>query len=319
MVELHKISPFIKTRPGRPLDKTTVEDDVKRMMKSHQFISVEPRYERTPAGGIVIIFHVVERPIIRHLRIYGSSKSEKTLAKKAGLKVGDPLDPYAVEEARTKLEEYLHSKAYSQASVTIIEGTRPGDTGVRMMVNEGLKQKIWSVSFEGNTVAPDDGRSADSDSIQSKPGILWLIKGEVVHYDRISEDQRRLTDYYRGLGFFRARVGHEWVYNEKQSWMTLTFHIDEGPRYVVNSVSVIGNSEVESEQLTKDLKLTGGDFFDQSKLTKDIDRRAGQGNGRRGRLHIRRRAARDALPRAARATGPGVQNRGRGSLSGGAH
>ena len=48
--------------PGRPLDKSTVEDDVKRLTKTHQFINVEPRYERTPDGGIVIIFHVVERP-----------------------------------------------------------------------------------------------------------------------------------------------------------------------------------------------------------------------------------------------------------------
>ncbi|HEY1603547.1 MAG TPA: BamA/TamA family outer membrane protein [Pirellulales bacterium] len=265
-VGLQKISPHIKTRPGRPLDKSTVEDDVKRLTKTHQFISVEPRYERTPAGGIVIIFHLVERPMIRHLRIYGSSKSEKTLAKKAGIKVGDPLDPYAVEEARTKIEEYLHSKAYSQASVTIIEGTKPGDTGVRMMVNEGLKQKVWAVEFVGNTVAPDDRLQTQ---IQSKKPILWLIKGEV-DYDRINEDVRRLTDYYRGLGFFRARVGREFIYNEKQSWMTLTFFIYEGPRYVVNNVAVIGNSRLESEQLTKNLKLKGGDFFDQSKLTKDI-------------------------------------------------
>ena len=36
-----------------------------------------------------------------------------------------------------------------------------------------------------------------------------VFKGEV-DYDRIDEDVRRLTDYYRGLGFFRARVGREW-------------------------------------------------------------------------------------------------------------
>ncbi len=265
-IETHKIMPHIKTRADRPLDKSTVEDDVKRLTKTHQFINVEPRYERRPDGGIIIIYHVVERPLIRYVRIYGSSRSERTLAKKAGLKVGDALDPYAVEEARTKLEEYLRSKAYAQATVIIVEGTKPGDKGVKMMVNEGLKQKIWAVEFEGNTVAPDKRMGTQ---IQSKPPILWFFKGEV-DYTRIDEDVRRLTDYYRGLGFFRARVGREWIFNEKQNWMTLKFVIDEGPRYVVNNVSVIGNSRLQADALTKNLKLKGGDFFDQSKLNKDI-------------------------------------------------
>ena len=89
------------SRLGRAgLDKATVEDDVKRLTKTHMFISVEPRYERRPDGGVIIIFHVVERPVMHYVRFYGSSKSQKTLAKKAGLKVGDPLDPYSVEEAR---------------------------------------------------------------------------------------------------------------------------------------------------------------------------------------------------------------------------
>ena len=78
-----------------------------------------------------------------------------------------------------------------------------------------------------------------------------------------------MTDYYRGLGFSH-RVGREWIFNEKQNWMTLNFIIDEGPRYTVNNVSVIGNSRLQAQALMKDLKLTGGNFFDQSKLNKDI-------------------------------------------------
>ena len=92
-VDSHKILPHIKTPHGRPLDKSIVEDDVKRLTKTHQFINVEPRYERREDGGIVIIYHVVERPLIRYVKIYGSTKSEKTLKKKAGLKEGDALIP----------------------------------------------------------------------------------------------------------------------------------------------------------------------------------------------------------------------------------
>ena len=153
---------------------------------------------------------------------------------------------------------------------------------------------------------PDDRLQTQ---IQSKKPILWLIKGEVDYELSITEDQRRLTDYYRGLGFSAPASVTSGSTTKSKSWMTLTFHIDEGPRYVVNSVSVIGNSKLESEKLTKNLKLTGGDFFDQSKLTKDI---AGVQDkyGEVGYIFA------DVQPEnwrfhKARATGPGVQNRGR--------
>ncbi|MBI2826060.1 MAG: BamA/TamA family outer membrane protein [Planctomycetia bacterium] len=267
-VTMQKIMAAISTRPGRPLNKTLVEEDVKKLIKTHWFVHVDPQYERTPDGNVIIIFRVVERPTIQYVKYYGYAPpiSESTLAKKSGLKKGDALDPWAVDEAKTKLEEYYHSKAYAQATVTVIEGNKPGDRGVRFVINEGLKQKVRKVAFEGNTIATDARLRTQ---VQSKPPLLWLFKGEV-DYDRINEDVNRLTDYYRSLGFFRARVGRELIYNEKQNWLTIEFVVDEGPRYVVDSVSVIGNTKIQSEALIKDLKLTSGNFFDQAKMTKDV-------------------------------------------------
>ncbi len=42
---------------------------------------------------------------------------------------------------------------------------------------------------------------------------------------------KKLTAYYRAFGFFHASVGRELDFNEKQDWLTITFVIDEGPRY----------------------------------------------------------------------------------------
>ena len=51
-VDVQKIMPNIKTHHGRPLDKSVVEDDVKRLIKTRFFINVEPRYgaRRTAAS-----------------------------------------------------------------------------------------------------------------------------------------------------------------------------------------------------------------------------------------------------------------------------
>ncbi len=80
----------------------------------------------------------------------------------------------------------------------------------------------------------------------------------------------KLTDYYRGLGYFRARVGSPMLeFNEKENWVTITYVIDEGPRYKVRSVSVIGNKKYSNDELMADLKLKSNDYYNQSKVLAD--------------------------------------------------
>jgi outer membrane protein insertion porin family len=49
----------------------------------------------------VVIFQVVERPMLRYVKYVGNERvTTRTLAKKAEIDVGDAMDPYVVEEAR---------------------------------------------------------------------------------------------------------------------------------------------------------------------------------------------------------------------------
>ena len=125
---------------------------------------------------------------------------------------------------------------------------------------------MWKTDFVGNTIA-SDGRLRTQIST-SRP-FLWLFGGE---FDRkkLDEDVEKLTAYYRGLGFFRARIGRELEFNEKENWVTITFVIDEGPRYKIRNVSVIGNTKYTSDELLAELKLKSGDYFNQAKMTADV-------------------------------------------------
>ena len=200
------------------------------------------------------------------MKYVGNTVRNKTIEKQTGLKGGDSLDPYMVTEARRKLEEWYVSKGYSKARVTIIEGDKVGDAGVVLLINEGQKQRIYHVQFVGNTIA-DDARLRTQ--VKSKKPFLYLFKGELDR-GKIDEDVDRLTTYYRSLGYFRAQIGRELEFNEKQNWVTLTFVINEGQHFKVREVSIIGNKRVKSEDLLKDLNLASGNFFDQSTMDKDV-------------------------------------------------
>ncbi len=257
----------IKTKADRPYDPRTVEEDVRQLTKSKMFAAVDPEYQRVGDNGIIVIYHVIERPQIKYLRFFGNEKiKERHLRKQSGLKVGDPWDPYIVEDARNKVEEYYREKGFNKIKIVIIEGNRKEDRGVVYLVNEGQKQRISKVEFVGNNVA-SDGRLKTQ--IQTKPPLLYLFKGEVDRA-KIEEDIGRLYEYYRNLGYFRAKISRELVFNEDQNWLTVRFVVDEGPRYKVRNVGFVGQKIFTAEALGEKLKLKAGDYYDRMKLDKDV-------------------------------------------------
>ncbi len=261
--------PKLVTRAGQIFDPQAVEDDVRTLHRSRKFVDVLPKYVRMPEG-IVVIFQVVERPMLRYVKYVGNrSVTNRTLKKKSEIDVGDSMDPYVVEEARRRIESYYHEKGYDSARVTTVEGSKPGDKGAVFLIDEGQRRKSLMTTFVGNTIASDARLLTQ---IKSKPGILWFIGGDI---DRevVDQDVEALTAYYRSLGFFQAKVSREMnvVYEGNRDWTHITFVINEGPRYTVRNVSFIGNSKFKSEFLERDIKLKGGEHFNQAKMDSDLN------------------------------------------------
>lgn len=261
-----KILRYIHTRVGRPFKMEVIEEDVRRLNQTGMFVDVKPFSQRVD-GGRVVVFQVVERPVLQSVSYVGNKKIKTgVLQKEVHLKAGDALDPFAVEEARRKLEEFYRSRGFSRARVTVWEGDKPGDRQVVFLINEGLKQRILWTQFVGNEIASDARLRTQ---IKSKPGVLWFIKGEVDH-QQIEEDLKRLKAYYSALGYARARIGRELSFSENGNWLTLTFVIDEGPRFSVRDVSFVGNEKFSSEELASELKLKDGEFFNQKQMNSDV-------------------------------------------------
>ncbi|MFN9369763.1 MAG: POTRA domain-containing protein [Planctomycetia bacterium] len=261
--------PQLVTRAGQIFDPQAIEQDVRTLHRSRKFVDVKPKYVRI-REGVVVIFQVVERPMLRHVKYVGNRQiTTRVLRKKSEIDVGDAMDPYIVEEARRRIESHYHEKGYDAARVTTVEGNKPGDTGAVFLVDEGRNRKVAWTGFVGNTIASDARLLTQ---IKSKPGILWLIGGDV---DRsvVDEDVDRLTAYYRSLGFFQARVGREIevLHEGNKDWVHLTYVIHEGPRYTVRNVSFVGNSKFKTEFLEQDLKMRSGEHFNQSKMDTDLN------------------------------------------------
>jgi outer membrane protein insertion porin family len=256
----------LQTRVGRPFDPALVQRDVRKLAARGWFVDVRPRYEQADRGRVVI-FEVVERPVIRYVEYLGNHGIRtKKLAKETDLKVGGSVDPSAVEEGRRKLISLYQRNGFNNAQVTILEGNKATDQGVVYVINEGAAQKVWKVEFEGNAFASDGQLRT---KIETKRPTLMVFKG-FLDRETLDGDVDRLTAYYRSYGFFQAKVGRQLIFNNNSKWVTLRFVIHEGPRYDVEEVAFLGNRLFASESLAMGVKTHGGTPFEQAKMNADV-------------------------------------------------
>ncbi len=79
-----------------------------------------------------------------------------------------------------------------------------------------------------------------------------------------------LAAYYHNLGFLTATVGRRIKYDDTGKWITVTYVVNEGNRFKVNDVQIIGNQFITEESLRERLELKPGDMFDGTILRRDV-------------------------------------------------
>ncbi len=263
-----RIRSYLQTRVDRRFDPEILQQDVRALTSSGLFHDVRT-YTRETEGGITVILEVFERPTIGYVKIVGNTAfSDEHLAEQSGLKVGDALNIYATSSAASRVQDYYHSKGYRQTLVSVIEGDQVGAEGIVFSVHEGAKERVWDVDFVGNEIVTD-GRLKTQ--IKSKPAFFkyGIFRG-AVDPKQIEEDVQRLTLYYRQLGYFGARVDRELRVSEDGGWTTITFVIDEGPRYNVRRVTFLGNERFSDEELAEKLQLKDGEEFHMGRRNEDL-------------------------------------------------
>jgi outer membrane protein insertion porin family len=221
-------------------------------------------------NGIEVTFIVHERPLISEIVYHGNFKiNDRELKGRAGLAVRDPLSEFAVESARRRLLDYYREEGFNQAAITTAIGYNDQPGLVIFRINEGPKERIREINIEGNSVLSE----ARLKKIIKSRGPFFgvgLYTFNVANLDQIDRDVDILAATYHNLGYLTATVGRRIRYDDTGKWMYVTFVINEGERFRINSVQLVGNHFVTEESLRRRLELKAGDMFDGNVLKRDV-------------------------------------------------
>ena len=270
-ISKHEILQQLQTRDGRFYDYETVLGDVRRLNDMGSFDHVTFRVKDYPEQkGVVVSFMVHERSVISQVVFHGNrGLNDRELKGRAGISVNDPLSEFSIESARRRLVDYYHSEGFNQAAISTVTGYAKNPGAVIFRINEGPKERIRSIQVQGNTVLSEARLEKIIKSRDPIAGVIWHI-GNVADLEKINNDVDVLASTYHNLGYLTATVGRTLKYDESGKWLDVTFVVNEGPRFKINSIQIEGNQFVTTPSLRSRLTMKRGDWFDGTQMRKDI-------------------------------------------------
>ncbi|MHC4877344.1 MAG: POTRA domain-containing protein, partial [Planctomycetota bacterium] len=141
----------VRSQAGRPANERQIKEDLRALYATRWFYSVERRYRMTD-DGLVLVFRVIERPVVRSIEVKGNQNfSTRQLLKQITLEEGSPFDVATNKSAARKIERfYRDGKSFPLARVTLEKGGDPDDRDVIFVVEEGPYTVVRNTTFDGN-------------------------------------------------------------------------------------------------------------------------------------------------------------------------
>jgi len=216
----------------------------------------QPRDESAvePAGGITQTVRVTGLRF-RGNRTVSASRLEEVI----GIAPGDVVGPDSWSRAERAIKELYdragHPFASVRATIETTEEPRP-ETILVIDISEGPKARIGSIEITGNAaITADRLRSEMASSVRHWPPFLWPGRFDEATFQ---EDLWRIENLYHDLGYLDARVEGYWSGSDDMKEITLHVVVEEGPLYLVESVTVSGNTIFRDDELFDAITVKAG-------------------------------------------------------------
>jgi outer membrane protein assembly complex protein YaeT len=201
---------------------------------------VTPRIEETHAPDRATMAFDIEagaRAAVASVEIDEIDSTDRRVAPgEIGIRVGDPYDSAAILAALDRYAASLRARGFYEARAVHTTTFAPDGTAtVRITVDRG---PVVTVAFAGDPL-PEDDRER-----------LVPVRAEGSADEDLLEDANfAIEDYLQALGYRDALVDHARA--ERDGTLVITYTIARGARFVVDEITVTGNSAIAGPELLK--------------------------------------------------------------------
>ncbi len=270
-IESGAILNAVSTKAGDVLDADRTDADIRAIYALGQFRDVQVSTEKSDKGT-VIVYSVIERTIVRDIRIEGNKEiRQEKLLEGLPLRRNSVFSQKDLDGSIAKLKKQYQDEGYYLVEITP-SVTRKTDTEyvVTFNINEGNKVRIGTIAFDGNSAFSARKLRGVMDT-KEQWFMSWLTGAGTYKEDVLRNDSLLIADFYMNNGFINIKVGEPVVkLSEDRDSLLVTIAVTEGDPYTIGSISFKGDILYPEDELRKKLKTEAGELFSRAKLRADI-------------------------------------------------
>jgi outer membrane protein insertion porin family len=192
-------------------------------------------------------------PIVT-VRYQGDPIPKERLAEFVPIEREGSVDEDLLEDAKNRIVSYLTGQGYWRATVTHTEQAGPGTLAIVFQITRGLQYHVspGGVEVSGNASIPVE---------EFKGALRTLGPGDPFVSAKLDAIVGAITQIYQTRGF--ATVKTRSAINEIQPGVVQpAIVITEGPRVVIGTVSIAGNTHIKTEELlARVTSKTGAPYY----------------------------------------------------------
>lgn len=272
-VKKSELNGVISSYIGSPFTDEVYNDLLDRLYSLELFEDITPyaKHASNDSSDILLVFEVVERPVIKSINFVGNHKLRNgELREQIKNKSSDIYVESKILIDERIIRNYYLKKGYNASYVShSIEETNDGII-VNFEISEGSSSVIREIQFSGNSIV-------SSRALKRKLSLkeVGLFKDGAYQPVTLEQDKQTIIKYYQERGYADVNildVKIDTTFNEdkQRDELTILFIIQEGAQYTYSGLRITGNEIFTEKELLKQKKLKEGQIFNATKFQEDI-------------------------------------------------
>ena len=219
----------------------------------------------------VLVFKVVERPVISKLEFKGNKLIPKEALeqglKKMGIAEGEVFKKSALQTIETELEQQYTQQGRYDADVTVETVARPNNrVELKLNFNEGTAAKIFDINIIGNTVFSD----SDIKQIFAVKESGWasvVTRNDRYAREKMAASLEALRALYLNKGYINFNIINSQLnISEDKKHIFIEVSVDEGSQFKFGETKFLGDALYKPEELQMLKLYKDGETYSQEKV-----------------------------------------------------
>ena len=219
----------------------------------------------------VLVFKVVERPVISKLEFKGNKLIPKEALeqglKKMGIAEGEVFKKSALQTIETELEQQYTQQGRYDADVTVETVARPNNrVELKLNFNEGTAAKVFDINIISNTVFSD----SDIKQVFAVKESGWasvVTRNDRYAREKMAASLEALRALYLNKGYINFNIINSQLnISEDKKHIFIEVSVDEGSQFKFGETKFLGDALYKPEELQMLKLYKDGETYSQEKV-----------------------------------------------------